>query len=94
MVKQPGPDENDRATYFERLEERWPDERPSRRRAKRNYRRKAARRVAIEAKQRATPDVGRMSHALLTAQRELAQAQADADARRQSREGAPGRDDT
>lgn len=67
---------------YDDLSERWP-ERPSRKRAKRNYRRQSQRRIVVRAERLDLPDAGRMSKALLAAQRELAAAQAEKDARAQ-----------
>ncbi len=77
------PDPDD---YYEALQERWPAERPSRKRAKRPYRRQEERKLHVEARRLETPDTERMSRALLAARRELAKARADAEARQQATE--------
>lgn len=68
------------ADYYERLEARWPEERPSRKR-RRRARRQRGQVVVTRAEKLAKPDAERMSRALLAAQRELTRAQADAEAR-------------
>lgn len=68
---------------FEELQEQWPQQRPSRRHPKRPYQRKNGRRVVVRSERLAEPDAARMSKALLAAQRELAQAQAERDAQAQ-----------
>lgn len=72
--------------YYEQVQESWPDERPSRKRARRRYRKTQRRRVVVKAERKQDIDAVRMSRALLAAQRELAQAQAEHDARRQEEE--------
>lgn len=69
------------AAYFDEMQERWPAERPSRRRAKRAYRRKEGRRIVVRSERLPEPDLTRMSKALLEAQRELGLLQAERDAR-------------
>jgi hypothetical protein len=81
------PNSDDRDVY-EELQERWPEERPSRKRPKRAYRRKEARRVVVQTERLDPPDTARMSKALLAAQRELARAQAERDARAEASEEA------
>lgn len=75
----PNPDDHDALAAYEELQERWP-ERASRKRA---YRRKDARRTVVRAERLDRPDTERMSKALLAAQRELARAQAERNARAQ-----------
>lgn len=65
------------------LQERWPDRRASKRAAKRAYQRENGRRIVVRSERLAEPDTARMSKALLAAQRELAQAAAERDARAQ-----------
>jgi hypothetical protein len=77
VASPPPEDEN----YFEYLEASFA-ERPSRRRAKRTYRR--AGRIHVRSQRLPAPDPGRMSKALIQAQRLLVQAQAEADAHRQT----------
>lgn len=77
-VASPPPDDE---SYFEYLEASLA-ERPSRRRAKRNYRREG--RLHVRSQRLPSPDTVRMSKALLRAQRDLAQAQAEAEARQQA----------
>jgi len=76
----PGDDES----YLEWLEASFGDE-PSRRRAKRTYRRKDEHRIHVRSQRLTAPDASRMSQALLQAQRQLAQAQAETEARQQAR---------
>ena len=66
---------------FEELQERWPQERPSKRHPKRAYRRKSNRQVVIRAERLPEPSTTRMSKALLAAQRELSRLEAERDAR-------------
>lgn len=66
--------------YYERMQESWPDERPSRKRAKRRHRQTPGRRVVVKAERKPEVNASRMSRALLAAQRELAKAQAERDA--------------
>lgn len=83
---------SDGVEYYEQLQERWPADRPSRkrqRRTKRAYQRRQERRIHVRADRLDPPDTARLSRALLAAQRELAQAQAEADARSQAAEEAP-----
>lgn len=69
---------------YDELQQRWPDERPSRKkRVKREYRRRDGREVVVRSERRDEPDTARMSRALLAAQRELAQIEAEQAARRQ-----------
>lgn len=68
--------------YYDELAEHWP-ERPARKRAKRAYQRKQERRVVVRGERLPEPDGSKVSRALLAAQRELAQAQAEKDARAQ-----------
>jgi hypothetical protein len=75
------PPEDDEA-YFEWLEASF-GERPSRRKAKRSYQRRSDRRVVVRGERLEQPDVARLSRALLAAQRELGQAQAEAEARQE-----------
>lgn len=77
MVTQPSDD------FYDQVQETWPEERPSRKRVKRAYRRNANRRVVVRSERLPEPDAARMSKALLAAQRELAQAQAERDAHAQ-----------
>lgn len=63
--------------YYEQLQEQWPAERPSRKRA----RGKRERRITVRAERLEQPDTARMSRALLAAERELAAAKAEAEAR-------------
>lgn len=71
-----------REEYYDELQERWPEERASRKRPKkRAYRRKEGRRVVVRGQRLNQPDTARMSRALLAAQRELAQAEAEKKAR-------------
>lgn len=78
MVKQ-YTDAADGDRYGE-LQDSWP-ERPSRKRERRAYRRRQERHVVVEAKPREQTSTSRMSRALLAAQRELAQAQTEKEAR-------------
>lgn len=66
--------------YYERMQESWPEERPSRKRAKRRHRQTHGRRVVVRAERKPEVDAARVSRALLSAQRELAKAQAERDA--------------
>lgn len=68
-------------SYFEFLEASFA-ERPPRRRAKRSYRRGG--RIHVRSERLAAPDPTRMSKALIQAQRLLAQAQAETEARQQA----------
>jgi hypothetical protein len=77
------PDDNTAAAFYERMQETWPAERPSRKRGKRTYRRQNERRVTVRADRLDQPDAAHLSRALLAAQRELARAEAEAAARRQ-----------
>lgn len=80
------PDHNNDAddAAYEQLQEVWPAERPSRRRrVKHGRRRRDERQIRVRAERLDPPDTARLSHALLTAQRELAQARAERDARAQ-----------
>lgn len=79
MVSQPAA-ADDQPNYYDDLTEQWPSERPSRKRA---YRRKDNRRVVVRGERLETPDVVRLSRALLLAQRELAKAEAEQAARNQ-----------
>ena len=72
----PPPDDEQ---YFEHLEASFAD-RPKRRR-KRTYRRDG--RLEVRSERLPAPDTARMSKALIQAQRLLAEAQAEADARQQ-----------
>lgn len=78
--------------FYDELQEQWPAERPSRKRrrttAKRAYHRKDGRHVVVRGERLDPPDTVRLSRALLAAQRELAQAQAEAEARAARREEA------
>lgn len=74
---------DDELGYYDEVEESWPTERPSRKRAKRVYRRKQAKRVVVRAERLDAPDTSRVSRALLRAQRELARVQAESDAHQQ-----------
>lgn len=65
--------------YYDDLSEHWP-ERPARKRATRAYQRKQERRIVVRAERLDPPDTTHMSKALLVAQRELAEAQAEKDA--------------
>lgn len=67
---------------YDALTEQWP-ERPSRKRAKRAYQRKQGRQIVVQAERLDEPNTARMSKALLAAQRELAEAQAEKEARDQ-----------
>lgn len=69
---------------FELWEAELAKGRASRRHPKRAYRRHHQRRIVVRAERLSEPDVARLSRALLQAQRELAEAQAEADARRQA----------
>lgn len=69
---------------YDRLQESWPAERPSRKRRRREQR--PQRRIVVKATRRAEPDAAHMSKALLAAQRELERRQAEADAQ-QTAEG-------
>jgi hypothetical protein len=80
----PAPDDDRSASYYEELQEQWP-ERASRRRTKRAYRRKEQRRIVVRGERLDEPDTARMSRALLAAQRELARMQAERDARAEAR---------
>lgn len=80
MVAAPLPPGSPDETYFEELTEHW-SERPSRKRAKRTYRRQRQHDIVVRAERLDEPNLSRMSQALLAAQRELAQAQAEKDAR-------------
>ena len=71
------PDEPD----FDRWEAELAKGRASRRHPKRAYRRQHRRRIVVRGERLPEPDVARLSHALLQAQRELARAQAEAEAR-------------
>lgn len=73
------PDEPD----FERWEAELAKGRASRRHPKRAYRQQHQRRIVVRSKRLPEPDVARLSRALLQAQRELARAQAEAEARHQ-----------
>ncbi|GAB3990709.1 hypothetical protein [Nocardioides marmoraquaticus] len=76
--------EPDDHAELEQLQAQWPTERPSKRRQRRAQRRKRERGpVTVRAVRRDKPDPERMSHALLAARRGLAEAQAEADARRE-----------
>ena len=68
---------------YDELQERWLEQRPSRKAAKRAYRRKNARQIVVTAERLPQPNTTRMSSALLAAQRELAKAQAERDAEAQ-----------
>lgn len=75
-------------SYYDQLQESWPEERPSRRRQRRTHRRKEERQVVVEPKRLPRPSTAHISRALLAAQRELAQAQAEKEAQsNQSPEG-------
>lgn len=78
--------------FYDELQKSWPRERPSRKRRRREYRRKQDRRVVVSPKRLERPVTSRMSRALLAAQRELAQAQAEKEARidQSSQEGGDG----
>lgn len=77
------PPPEDDGSYLDWLEASFA-ERPSRKHRKRNYRRKADHRIEVDSRRLATPDASRISKALLQAQRQLAQAQVEADARQQT----------
>lgn len=79
-VASPPPDDE---SYFEYLEASFAD-RPKRRQ-KRRYRRGG--RLHVRSERLPSPDTTRMSKALLRAQRDLAQAQAEAEARQQATHG-------
>lgn len=66
------------------LMERLSVDRPSRRRKRRQYRRSRQRQVRVHGERHEVVDHERMSKALVAAQRELAAAQAEAEARRQA----------
>jgi hypothetical protein len=74
------PDEPD----FDRWEAELTKGRASRRHPKRAYRTQRQRRIVVRGERLPEPDVTKVSRALLQAQRELAQAQAEAEARRQA----------
>lgn len=76
-VGSPPPDDD---SYFEYLEASFTD-RPKQRR-KRTYRREG--RLHVRSQRLPEPDTARMSKALIQAQRLLAQAQAEAEARQQA----------
>lgn len=76
------PDPMSNSDYYDGLSEHWP-ERPSRKRAKRVYRRQVERRIVVRSERLDPPDTQRLSRALLRAQRDLAEAQAEKDARAQ-----------
>lgn len=90
-----GPDSED---FYDELQERWPTERPSRKRrksgrgeAKRSYRRKDGRQVTVRGERLDPPDTARLARALLAAQRELTKAQTEADAQAQTHIQTPAR---
>lgn len=74
------PDEPD----FERWEADLAEGRASKRHPKRAYRRQHHRRIVVRSERLPAPDVARLSRALLQAQRQLAQAKAEAEARKQA----------
>lgn len=76
---------DDAADFYEELQESWP-ERPSRSRQKRHYRRKQGRRVVVRTERLDPPETAHLSRALLAAQRELARAQAENEARAEQRD--------
>ncbi|WP_459976065.1 hypothetical protein [Nocardioides pyridinolyticus] len=67
--------------YYEALQAAWPEERPSRKRRRRQFRKAGSRRVVVTSARLEEPDADRMSRALLAAQRELARAQEEKEAR-------------
>lgn len=75
-VASPPPEDDE--SYLDWLEASFAD-RPSRKRAKRTYRREQ--RIQVRSQRLPTPDSARMSKALIQAQRQLAQAQAETEAR-------------
>lgn len=86
-----GVDPDDLADYYDDLVERWPAERPSRRRAKRASRRSPERQIVVRAERRDMPDTARVSRALLAAQRELARLHAENEARAAATDDREGR---
>lgn len=78
-VASPPPEDDD--AYLEWLEASFAD-RPSRQRTKRTYRR--GQRIHVRSQRLTAPDAVRMSKALIQAQRQLAQAQAESEARHQA----------
>jgi hypothetical protein len=82
--------------FYDELQERWPTERPSRKRrkpgefeAKRSYRRKDGRQVTVRGERLDPPDTARLARALLAAQRELAKAQTEVEAQTQKHAQTP-----
>lgn len=69
---------------FERWEAELARGRASKRHRKRAYRRHHYRRIVVRSERLPEPDVARLSRALLQAQRQLARAQAEAEARHQA----------
>ena len=84
MVSAPSPHEPGAEDFYDQVQDRWPDERPSRRRRK--QRQAKDKRVVVHAVRREQPDAARMSRALLAAQRELEVLRAEAEARRSDEE--------
>lgn len=74
----------------EKLRERLSKDRPSRRKKRRTYRRARQREVRIQAEHLPTTDAERMGKALVVAHREIAAAQAEAEARRSAKDAGKG----
>ncbi|GAA1508636.1 hypothetical protein GCM10009788_11120 [Nocardioides humi] len=75
--------DDEREAYYDEVQERWPAERPSRKRSKRDRQRRGERKVVVRSQRLPAPDTARVSRALLVAQRELAKVEAERAARLQ-----------